>query len=558
MLSSLRITNIAIIKETAIDFNNGFNVLTGETGAGKSIIIDAINAVLGERTSRELIRTGCDYAEVSAYFTDINSTVKSQIVDLGLTNEEDSSLLIYRKLFSDGKNVCRINGQNATVSMLKSLGQTLVNIHGQLDNQNLLNEELHYTYIDAYASNESIRDNYRQAYSEFREAEKQYNDFVIDESEKAKRIDILSFQIDEIRYADINPGEYDSLINKRNVLQNFESLYELVNGANDILNGDGDASGAEQMLNTAAGFLNKASDIDNTLKPLYDSLSDISYNLSDISSELSRFIYSLNVNPNELNSIEERLDTISKIIKKYGEDEESVLTYLENIEKELENLNYSDELREKYRQIKEEKFETLKEKGKILTDSRFSAGASFENAVAGELVFLEMPSIIFKCVREESDYSENGCDNIYFLISANAGEEPKALSKIASGGELSRIMLAIKNVLSDKDSIQTLIFDEIDAGVSGKTAHKIGIKLKEVSSERQVLCVTHLAQIAAFADSHYLISKSETDNQTYTKVENLDAEGRTDELARIIGGMYITDASRAAAKELIEKTKSNT
>ena len=558
MLSSLKITNIAIIKETAIDFNNGFNVLTGETGAGKSIIIDAINAVLGERTSRELIRTGCDFAEVSAYFTDINGSVKTCLEELGISNEEDNSLLIYRKLFADGKNVCKLNGRNATVSMLKNLGQTLVNIHGQLDNQNLLNEELHYTYIDAYAGNEAVLDDYKNAYSEYKEAEKTYSDFVIDESEKAKRIDILNFQIEEIRDADINPGEYDSLINKRNVLQNFESLYEFVNGANDILNGEGDASGAEQMINTAAGFLNKASDIDNTLKPLYDSLSDISYNLSDISSELSRFIYSLNINPNELNSIEERLDTISKIIKKYGEDEESVLTYLENIEKELENLNYSDELREKYRQIKEEKFEILKEKGKILTDSRVSAGESFEKAVAGELVFLEMPSIVFKSVREEYDYTENGCDNIYFLISANAGEEPKALSKIASGGELSRIMLAIKNVLSDKDSIQTLIFDEIDAGVSGKTAHKIGIKLKEVSTERQVLCVTHLAQIAAFADSHFLISKSESDQQTYTKVENLDEEGRTDELARIIGGMYITDASRAAARELIEKTKLNT
>lgn len=551
MLQNLKISNIAIIKEAVIDFNNGLNVLTGETGAGKSIIIDAINAVLGERTSRELIRTGNEFAEVSALFSDINTGVKSVLEEIGIDGEEDGTLHIMRKIFADGKNVCKINGQSVTVSMLKKLGHTLINIHGQLDNQNLLNEDFHINYIDAFAQDDEYKNKYISAYNSFKDAERKYKAFIDNESEKARKIDILTYQIEEIEAADIKEGEYASLIKRRNFLQNVEALLSYVNAALQSLDGENGEGGAVSTVSFAASSVQNAAEYDDTLKSVAETLTDVSYSLSDCVSELNNFLFSADIDPKELDVIEERLSLLETIFKKYGENEEEVLKYFENAQKELEEITFSDQIKEKLKIAADEKRIMMQNAADKLSDIRNKASLKFAERVSKELSFLEMPSIVFKIVQNKTECNENGQDEIYFLISANVGEEPKALSKIASGGELSRVMLAIKNVLAAGDEIQTLIFDEIDTGVSGRTAQKIGIKLKEVSLDRQVLCVTHLAQIAAFADNHYLISKSEKDSKTFTSIQPLEYPEQINELSRIIGGIENTDISKQAAAELI-------
>lgn len=552
MLQNLQISNIAIIKEAVIDFANGLNVLTGETGAGKSIIIDAINAVLGERTSRELIRTGNEFAEVSALFTDINKGVKTVLEEIGIDSEEDGTLHIMRKIFADGKNICKINGQSVTVSMLKKLGHVLINIHGQLDNQNLLNEDFHIDYIDAFAQDDVYKNEYISAYSDFKEAERKYKSFIENESEKARKIDILTYQTDEIEAAEIKIGEYSDLVKRRNFLQNAEMLTELVNSALEALDGENSENTAVSQVSFAASSLQKASDYDDALKEISEILTDISYSLSDCTSALNSFLFSADFDPRELDSIEERLSLLETIFKKYGETEEEVLQYLENAQKELEEITFSDQIKDRLKAEADEKQKNMLSAADNLSEIRYNASLNFAERVSKELCFLEMPSIVFKTVQNKTECNENGQDELYFLISANKGEEPKALSKIASGGELSRIMLAIKNVLAQNDEIQTLIFDEIDTGVSGRTAQKIGVKLKEVSLDRQVLCVTHLAQIASFADSHYLISKSEKENQTFTSVRPLEYTERVNELSRIIGGIENTEVSKQAAAELIK------
>ena len=555
MLSNLKISNIAIIKEAVIDFNNGLNVLTGETGAGKSIIIDAINAVLGERTSRELIRTGSDNAEVSAFFENINSDVVAILNELGIECENDNSLLISRKISLDGKNTCKINGSSVTVSMLKKIGQSLINVHGQMDNHNLLNEELHYTYIDSFAENNDILDEYMCHYNEYQALKRRYDNLIVNESEKARKIDLLTYQIKEIEDADVKIGEWAELEKRKKVLQNAEQLLALVNNAVEIINGNDNFSGIADMLNTASNSLVKASAYDETLNTVSDTISEMSYNIADCASELNSFLYSLDVDPNELDIIEERLDVLFRLSKKYGQNETEILDFLENAQKELEEITFSDKLKEELEIEVNKKYEIMDKASRKLSANRQKFGEIFIENVKNELAFLDMASISFKIVQNRKQFDETGADEIYFLISANAGEEPKPLSKIASGGELSRIMLAIKNVLASKDNIQTLIFDEVDTGVSGRAAQKIGIKLKEVSRNRQVLCVTHLAQIACFADNHFLISKSESENKTYTKVENLDKNGRIHELSRIIGGIESTQSALDTAAEMIENAK---
>ncbi len=555
MLSNLKISDIAIIKEAVIDFNNGLNVLTGETGAGKSIIIDAINAILGERTSRELIRTGSNNAEVSAYFEDINDDVIFILDEFGIACEEDKSLLISRKISLDGKNICKINGSNVTVSMLKKIGQALINVHGQMDNHNLLNEELHYTYIDSFAENNDVHEEYLCAYNDYCNLKRRYDNLIVDESEKARKIDLLSYQIKEIEDAGIKIGEWEELEKRKKVLQNAEQLLALVNNAVEIINGNDNFSGVADMLNTASNSLVKASAFDESLNSVSDTVAEMSYNIVDCASELSSFLYSLDVDPNELDLIEERLDVLFRLSKKYGQNETEILEFLDNAQKQLDDITFSDKLKEQLEIELNEKYVLMDKASRILSANRQKYGEIFIENVKNELAFLDMASISFKIVQNRKAFDETGADEIYFLISANAGEEPKPLSKIASGGELSRIMLAIKNVLASKDNVQTLIFDEVDTGVSGRAAQKIGIKLKEVSKNRQVLCVTHLAQIACFADNHFLISKSESDNKTYTKVESLDNNGKIHELARIISGIDSTQLSLDAAAEMIENAK---
>lgn len=555
MLSNLKISDIAIIKEAAIDFDNGLNVLTGETGAGKSIIIDAINAILGERTSRELIRTGSNNAEVSAFFENINDDAIAILNEFGLECEEDKSLLVSRKISLDGKNVCKINGSNVTVSMLKKIGQALINVHGQMDNHNLLNEELHYTYIDSFAENIEILEEYLNAYNAYCTCKRRYDSLIVNESEKARKIDLLTYQIKEIEDAGIKIGEWEELEKRKKVLQNAEQLLALVNNAVEIINGNDNFSGVADMLNTASNFLVKASTFDETLNNVSDTISEMSYNITDCASELNSFLYTLDIDPNELDIIEERLDALYRLSKKYGQSETEILAFLEKAQKELEDITFSDKLKEQLEVELNEKYNVMDKASRKLSANRQKYGKIFIESVKNELMFLDMASISFKIVQNRKAFDETGADEIHFLISANAGEEPKPLSKIASGGELSRIMLAIKNILASKDNVQTLIFDEVDTGVSGRAAQKIGIKLKEVSKNRQVLCVTHLAQIAAFADNHFLISKSESDKKTYTKVENLDNDGKIHELARIIGGIETTQTSLDVAAEMIENAK---
>lgn len=555
MLSNLKISDIAIIKEAVIDFDNGLNVLTGETGAGKSIIIDAINAILGERTSRELIRTGSNNAEVSAFFENINDDVISLLDEFCISNEDDNSLLISRKISLDGKNVCKINGTSVTVSILKKIGQALINVHGQMDNHNLLNEELHYTYIDSFAENNDILEEYINAHNDYCNLKRRYDNLIVNESEKARKIDLLTYQIKEIEDAGIKIGEWEELEKRKKVLQNAEQLLTLVNNAVEIINGNDNFSGVADMLNTVSNSLIKASAFDNTLNNVSDTVAEMSYSIADCASELNGFLYSLDINPNELDIIEDRLDVLFKLSKKYGQNETEILEFLENAHKELDDITFSDRLKEQLELELNVKYKIMDEAGRKLSVNRKKYGELFIENVKSELAFLDMASISFKIVQNRKDFDETGADEIYFLISANAGEDPKPLSKIASGGELSRIMLAIKNVLATKDNVQTLIFDEVDTGVSGRAAQKIGIKLKEVSKNRQVLCVTHLAQIAAFADNHFLISKSESENKTYTKVENLDNDGRIHELARIIGGIEASQLSLDAAAEMIENAK---
>lgn len=549
MLSNLQIENIAVIKSASIDFENGFNVMTGETGAGKSIVIDSLNAILGERTSRELIRSGADSASVCAEFQNVGDNVKNELEKLGI--EKDDTLIVSRKLTPDGKNVCRINGMPATVSMLKALGVQLVNIHGQLDNQSLLSPETHCSFIDKLADSGRELNEFKELYSLYIKKENELKSLNTDVNEKNRRLDILNYQIEEIQKADIRPGEKDELTEKLGFLRNAEKVLDLLHTAYAALNGDGEMPGAADVAADAASKLLSAADYSSDFAETANGVNDAAMNLSAYTEELRDKIYSLDYDPNETERAEERLDVIYRLSQKYGDSEEDILAYLENAEKERDALSFSDERAEQLRAETEKAYNEALAAAKKLSEIRIEAGKKFSADVERELAFLDMPSVKFIVNDSVGELYENGIDNIEFLLSANAGEEPKPLSKIASGGELSRIMLAIKCVLSELDDIDTLIFDEIDSGVSGRAALKIAAKMKELSKTHQVICVTHLAQIAAFADEHKLISKEEKDGRTYTCIASLDYNGRKYELARIMGGLTVTQSILNSAEELL-------
>lgn len=549
MLSNLQIENIAVIKSASIDFENGFNVMTGETGAGKSIVIDSLNAILGERTSRELIRSGADSASVCAEFQNVGDNVKNELEKLGI--EKDDTLIVSRKLTPDGKNVCRINGMPATVSMLKALGVQLVNIHGQLDNQSLLSPETHCSFIDKLAGSGRELNEFKEIYSLYIKKENELKSLNTDVNEKKRRLDILNYQIEEIQKADIRPGEKDELTEKLGFLRNAEKVLDLLHTAYAALNGDGEMPGAADVAADAASKLLSAADYSSDFTETANGVNDAAMNLSAYTEELRDKIYSLDYDPNETERAEERLDVIYRLSQKYGDSEEDILAYLENAEKERDALSFSDERAEQLRAETEKAYNEALAAAKKLSKIRIEAGKKFSADVERELAFLNMPSVKFIVNDSVGKLYENGIDNIEFLLSANAGEEPKPLSKIASGGELSRIMLAIKCVLSELDDIDTLIFDEIDSGVSGRAALKIAAKMKELSKTHQVICVTHLAQIAAFADEHKLISKEEKDGRTYTCIASLDYNGRKYELARIMGGLTVTQSILTSAEELL-------
>ena len=550
MLSVLKIRNIAIIENAEIEFSKGFNVLTGETGAGKSIILDSINAVLGFRTSRELIRTGETEAEVTALFSFVGENTKNKLSELGLPTNDDNSLLITRTINAE-RNVCRVNNSMATVSALREIGNTLISIHGQQDNRELLDNETHIGYLDAVASNKELLNEYKTVYSSLCEITSKIKNLMTDEAEKARQIDILSFQIDELTKAEITVGEWEELKNKRTEIQNYEKIGGAYRNANDALSGGDGFSGAVELVLGATKSLSSVSVFSKDAEKLSEKLNDIYYELNDVADTLRFNDGEGEYSRSDLETIEERLDLLYRLSKKYGATEEEMLEFLSKAEEKLNSLTSSEETLDA---LREERKVILKNAMNIatkLSQSRKETAKIFENNVMEELRFLDMPSVQFNVEFTEVELCENGVDSVEFLISANVGEPPKPIAKIASGGELSRIMLALKNVLSDKDEISTMIFDEVDTGVSGRAATKVAQKLKQVSDGKQVICVTHLAQLAVLADNHYLIEKSAKDGKTYTNVTPLDFEGRKYEVARITGGGEITETQLKNAEEML-------
>lgn len=554
MLQNLKIENVAIIESADIFFENGLNIMTGETGAGKSIIIDSINAVLGERTSRELVRTGCNKASVTALFKTENKSVSVFLDECGIEAESDGSLLISRSISADGKNVCRINGSPVTVGMLKSLGRELINIHGQHDSQLLLNPESHCSFIDRMAGNENLLEEYKVAYDKLNVLKREIASLITDDEEKNRKIELLTYQIDEIENAQLTVGEMDELKAVRTLHRNSEKIITAVNAAYSLLNGFDEAQGAVQQVKMSCSQLDGVSQYYKPLEETADKLREFYYQLEDVQASLASTVDDLEYDPQYAQAVEDRLDYLNRLSRKYGATEADMLEFCEKCKAERKEIEFSDERLLQLKSEENSQKQIVISLARELTERRITTGKSFSAKVMTELEFLDMPNVIFETDRKEIAPAENGADEIEFLISPNLGENPKPLAKIASGGELSRIMLAIKNVLSDKDNIETLIFDEIDTGVSGRAASKLGKKLYEVSAGRQVICVTHLAQIAAQADYHFEISKSSKDGKTYTSVTPLDREGRKYELARIIGGgESVTQTQLDMAEEMLTK-----
>ena len=551
MLAQLFIRNIAVIEKASIDLEKGFTVLTGETGAGKSIIIDAIHAVLGERTSKELVRTGTDSASVSALFTGLDEDTLSLLDRLSLPREEDGSLLIQRDIRLEGRSTCKINGAPATVSMLKQLGPRLVTIHGQHESYELLSPEVHMEYLDSFAGLESLLAEYQAAYRTLRETQRQLEALQTDEGEKARLSDLLHYQIDEIEAANVRVGEREELEAQRELIRNSEKIASALELLRDLLSGDEESEGLLAGISQAAAQAGHVAAYLPELAEASKKLQEAGYLLEDVDAILHGT--AVDFDPALQESIEERLDLLYKLGLKYGGSEEKILEYLEDCRIRLHQIEFSDEERERLEAQYETKKAAAIALAKELSEQRKAASKQFISQVKGELAFLNMPGIAFETEIQRVPLNHMGCDKLQFLVSANKGEPPKPMSKIASGGELSRIMLAIKTVLSGKDKVDTLIFDEVDTGISGAAANKVGQKLKQVSQNRQVLCITHLAQIAALADHHFLISKHVEGERTYTQVQGLDFEGRKREVARIIGGDQVTDLQLEMAGEMLKK-----
>lgn len=558
MLSVLHIENIAVIEQAEILFEGGFNVLTGETGAGKSIVIDAISAILGERTYRDVIRTGANRAFVSAIFTNIPQ------YDWFSENQvefDPQELQVQREIYADGRNVCRVNGRPVSVASLKKLGGRLINIHGQHDSQQLFDEENHLTYLDAFARDEQELEAYQQAFSAMQSVQREIQKLSMDESEKLRLVETLTFQIEEIRAANLVSGEEEQLKERRKVLQSAEKLSDALRMADEALYGGDSSDGAAGLLSNAEHALSRVSTISADMQTLHQKISDLMYSVQDAADELRAMRDDLSYSEGELEEIEERLDAIHKLKRKYGASVEDVLAYLADSEQRLDEIEFaSDRIETLKKREAELQKETIRQ-GEILREKRLSAAQAMESRICDELRQLDMPKIRFVCEFTPQQPMQTGLDSVRFLMSANVGENLKPLSKVASGGELARIMLAMKQVLAQQDGVPTLIFDEVDAGVSGRAAQKVANKLWTVSKGRQVLCVTHLPQIAAMADAEYTVEKRVENERTYTSVLHLDESGRKQELARLIGGSMITETTLAGAAELLrlaEEAKSET
>ena len=558
MLSVLHIENIAVIEQAEILFEGGFNVLTGETGAGKSIVIDAISAILGERTYRDVIRTGANRAFVSAIFTNIPQYDWFSENQVEFDTQE---LQVQREIYADGRNVCRVNGRPVSVASLKKLGGRLINIHGQHDSQQLFDEENHLTYLDAFARDKQELEAYQQAFSAMQSVQREIQKLSMDESEKLRLVETLTFQIEEIRAANLVSGEEEQLKERRKVLQNAEKLSDALRMADEALYGGDSSDGAAGLLSNAEHALSRVSTISADMQTLYQKISDLMYSVQDAADELRAMRDDLSYSEGELEEIEERLDAIHKLKRKYGASVEDVLAYLADSEQRLDEIEFaSDRIETLKKREAELQKETIRQ-GEILREKRLSAAQAMESRICDELRQLDMPKIRFVCEFTPQQPMQTGLDSVRFLMSANVGENLKPLSKVASGGELARIMLAMKQVLAQQDGVPTLIFDEVDAGVSGRAAQKVAYKLWTVSKGRQVLCVTHLPQIAAMADAEYTVEKRVENERTYTSVLHLDESGRKQELARLIGGSMITETTLAGAAELLrlaEEAKSET
>ena len=555
MLSVLHIENIAVIEQAEILFEGGFNVLTGETGAGKSIVIDAISAILGERTYRDVIRTGANRAFVSAIFTNIPQYDWFSENQVEFDTQE---LQVQREIYADGRNVCRVNGRPVSVASLKKLGGRLINIHGQHDSQQLFDEENHLTYLDAFARDEQELEAYQRAFAAMQSVQREIQKLSMDESEKLRLVETLTFQIEEIRAANLVSGEEEQLKERRKVLQNAEKLSDALRMADEALYGGDSSDGAAGLLSNAEHALSRVSTISADMQTLHQKISDLMYSVQDAADELRAMRDDLSYSEGELEEIEERLDAIHKLKRKYGASVEDVLAYLADSEQRLDEIEFaSDRIETLKKREAELQKETIRQ-GEILREKRLSAAQAMESRICDELRQLDMPKIRFVCEFTPQQPMQTGLDSVRFLMSANVGENLKPLSKVASGGELARIMLAMKQVLAQQDGVPTLIFDEVDAGVSGRAAQKVAYKLWTVSKGRQVLCVTHLPQIAAMADAEYTVEKRVENERTYTSVLHLDESGRKQELARLIGGSMITETTLAGAAELLrlaEKTK---
>lgn len=551
MLKTLNIENIAVIEKAQIEFNNGLNVLTGETGAGKSIVVDSINAILGERTSRELVRHGADYAFVSALFEDVSDSVLNKLQTLGYSPEEDKTLLLTRKITDNGKSSCRINGASATVSILKEIGQMLVNIHGQHDSQSLLNPDSHYTFIDMLSEHKEILSDYKASFHQLITVRRRLKALTEDEEDKDRTLELLDYQIKELEAADVSINEKAELAKKKALIESSEALLSALSHSFVALSGNDEFSGASTLVSSCVKELSAVNASAGTIEKIISKLADIGEEIETVKDWINEETAALDFDENEREQVEDRLELLYKLGLKYGSTEQEMLSFLEKAKDKRNAILYNDDELERLTAEYDALLETVMEKAAVLSAHRKQVAADFEKNVKAQLEFLDMPKIQFIVQFEQGSLSSNGFDKIEFLISTNPGEPAKPLAKIASGGELSRIMLAIKNVIVHNDTIGTLIFDEIDTGVSGRASRKIGLKLKAVSKGTQVITVTHSAQIASAADAHFLIKKDFNQNRTYTNISSLDFDGRKRELARIMGGLAITETLLKSAEEML-------
>lgn len=554
MLELLHIENIAVIEEADIQFHPGFNALTGETGAGKSIVIDAMGAVLGERTSRELIRTGAEKAFVSAEFSHVSAELPG-LAETGVAPDEDGNLLLQREIGGDGKNACRANGRPITVAQLRRIGAELLNIHGQHDGQQLLDEEQHGAYLDRFGRTEKTLSAYQKEYSAMTELKVQIRALKMDEAEKARRMDSLRFQIGELERAELVPGEEEELAARRNILRNGEKYIDALSGADYCLSGDDEGGGAVSRLREAEEAMSAVRNLGDDLAELYKRLEELRCEAYDLAEIIRDKQAEFDFSPAELDAVESRSDQLYRLKKKYGATVEDMLAYLEKCRAELDAIETADDtlilLEQK---LKKAERATLTA-GSELTRVRREAAKILECRIQKELQDLDMNKVRFAIEFTEKEPSPDGCDTIRFLMSANVGEDLRPIARIASGGELARIMLALKNVLAEQESIGTLVFDEVDTGVSGRAAQKVAEKLAQVSRRKQVLCVTHLPQLAAMADTHFSVEKGERGGRTYTEVILLNREQRKAELARITGGIKVTEALLESAGELLDEAE---